>query len=80
MGKILGNPKILFKLCLPTTNYSERSKTYDPPPTPPVPGQWHVRYSVMQSDGNSSYGYVVMDKVRLSSCDEDSTLDQIYKM
>ena len=36
-------------------------------------------YSVMQSDGNSLYGDVVLDSFKKTSQDKDSILDQIYK-
>ena len=36
-------------------------------------------YSVMQSDGNSFYGDVVLDGFNMSFRDEDSILEQKYK-
>ena len=36
-------------------------------------------YSVMQSDGNSFCGDVVLDSFNKASRDEDNILDQIYK-
>ena len=35
-------------------------------------------YSVMQSDGNNFYGYVVWDSFNKKSRDEDNILEQIY--
>ena len=35
--------------------------------------------SVMQSDGNSFFGDVVLDSFKKTSRDEDEILDQIYK-
>ena len=39
----------------------------------------HTVYSVMQSDGNSIFGHVVLDSFNKGSWDEDNILDQIYK-
>ena len=36
-------------------------------------------YCVMQSDGNSFCGYVVLDSFKKAFRDEDKILDQIYK-
>ena len=36
-------------------------------------------YSVMQPDGNSSGGDVVLDNLNKAACDEDNILNQIYQ-
>ena len=36
-------------------------------------------YSVMQSDGNRFYGYVVLDSFNMAYRHEDSVLDQKYE-
>ena len=35
--------------------------------------------SVIQSDGKSFYGDVIMDSFIMAYCDENSILDQVYK-
>ena len=45
---------------------------------PPPPPQVHD-YSVMQSDGNSSWGDVVLDSFDMAYRDEKSFIDQIYE-
>ena len=38
-----------------------------------------VRYSVMQSDGNSFAEFLSLDSFNQASWDEENILDQIYK-
>ena len=39
----------------------------------------YISYTVMQSDRNTFYGYVVLDNFNKASWDEDNFSDQIYK-
>ena len=38
-----------------------------------------IYHTVIQSDGNSIFGHVVLDSFNKGFCDVDNILDQIYK-
>ena len=49
------------------------------PSSPPTHSSLHVRFSVMQSNGNRFCGDVVLEGVNMAYRDTDNTLDHVYE-